>query len=219
MPEESNITSSIASRGILDQLARGVKHGLDEAAFFTGGAVGGYLMNYFRGRGQAQKAEVVDKARALYTEGKHDEARELIIQSHLFGIGHGDECGMLATLAFVIQFFLDADEEALIGPFLNALDALDEETLERLRLSLAVIESVEERGKMMVKLAKTPGNLRTRIRQHCRIAGIVLDPANHPANVLVDAIGGAFTRAFTGRAAKLQAERNRLRAARIAPRP
>lgn len=207
---------------VWEQLWRGLKASLDEAALFGGGAIGAYLINYFQNRGQQQKVRALEKAQKLHAEGKHEEAQQLVVQSQLFGIGYQDEMGMLCAIAYFVQFCVDAGEEVRIGPFLDALDGLDEETKERLERSFAVIDSVEERGQILVRLSGMPGDLATSIPQVCRISRIDLDPKNHPATVLVDEIGGAINHAFGGYTAKLEAERQRLRdrrAARAARRP
>ncbi len=207
----AHVVTEKAAEGMVRGFWHGIKKSLDEAFFLASGAVGGYLASYFAGRGQKEKAEAYEKARQFHIEGKHEAAREIIIQADIFGIGYGDEAGTFFATLWAIQFLLDSKEAKKIEPFLDALDALDKETKDRLIRVMAKIGSVEESGKVLVKLARTPGELKQQVRKLARIAGIEQDPKNHPANVLVTEVGEAFSGAFKGYAGKVKTGKVKIR--------
>lgn len=175
---------------------RGLISSLDEMGFVAAGAFGNYLFNrVFQNKDEGR--EVLEQAKKLIKEGKPEEAGELIIKSKAFGFGYEDEAGFLTGIAWAIQALLDAGESGKADNLVDSLYFMESETLDRLRFALAKIESVEQTGRILVKLAQIR-NPKVRLARIAKITGLQLDPAKHPANVFVTEIGGAFKTACKG---------------------
>lgn len=192
---------------------------LDEFGIFGAGAVlGPKIANFFKKKKFTEdQLKTIEQAVQLRREGKAEEAGKLIFESNIFFAGKQDEALMFFAQIWMIKWFSDCGTPDKAELVINAIDSLDDETKRQLEETFAQIEKVEEAGQMLASLADLP-NLNEGIKAMCRNACITVKPQDHPANVMVEALGGAFTRGFGGYTGKVQAERQRLAAARAARR-
>lgn len=212
-PEIKEEAKQKAREGFLKGVLRGMGHAMDEVGFLSMGALATHLFHQAMSP-KSGNGEVLQRARKLIEEGRTEEAGELIIKAKPFGIGFGDEAGFLAGLGWAIQFFYDSDEPAKADLLVDTLAELGPDALRRLRRSLAEVESVEETGKILVKIAQV-GSPQERIAKIARIVGISLDPKDHPAHVLVDSLSDAFSAATENYRAKVDKKKAAIRAKQV----
>lgn len=206
MPEDSHSAQAgsggespgakVEDKGLLAAVVKIAKHGIDDVVMIgLGSLVHHIATKLINARKEDSKAAAsLRKAQELIHEGKHEEAAEQIIEIGRFGFGYGDEGLYLAALAWAIQFFVDSDESDKAGWLLDALDGLNADTHKRMRMALGELKSVEETGKVLVKLGNAPGRGKLRLAQITRITGLNLDPDDHPARVFVTEFSGALKR-------------------------
>jgi hypothetical protein len=199
-----------AGKGLVEGIITGLKRTFDESAFFAGGAAAAAFASWLRNRGLAQRAETVQQARDLYTQGKHQEAIELVIKAEPFGIGYGDEAVMLSVVALVLKIFIDFGQEDKIEPYLDALDALDIDARKRLAMTLSKFQTDQQRAEMMFHLADGQGDVGANVTRALKISRIILDPEDHTANQFFTALGGAVYRGFGDHDEKVRAARQRI---------
>lgn len=214
------IVTPVFAAGLMERVLSWF-HWLDELGIFGAGAVlGPKIASFFKKKKFTEdQLKTIEQAVQLHREGKAEEAGELIFKSNVFFAGKQDEALMFFAQIWMIQWFSDCGTPDKAELIINAIDGLDDETKRQLEETFAQIEKVEEAGQMLASLADLP-NLNAGIKAMCRNACITVKPEDHPANVLVDAFDGAFTRGFGGYAGKLKTARTKLRrkAARAARR-
>jgi hypothetical protein len=192
-------------------MAQGIGRFADEVIIGVIGSLATLLWQRIMGRRRPMEPEVVEQARKLVAEGKAAEAGELIVKSHTFGFGYGDEVGFLAALGSATQFLYESGEPEKANALVDTLAEFDEDTLRRLRLSLAQIESVEKTAKILIQIAQI-SNPEERLARITKIAGVKLDPANDPSTVLVNELGAAFNAVGTGYREQVDNKKEQIRA-------
>jgi len=200
-------------KGLLAAALKLAKHSVDEVVLIGIGSlihhISAKLMNARKEDSKAAKS--LRKAQELIHEGKHEEAAEQIIEIGRFGFGYGDEGLYLAALAWAVQFFVDSDESTKAGRLLDSLDALDADTHKRMRMALGELKSVEETGKVLIKLGNAPGKGKLRLAQITRITGLNLDPDDHPASVLATELSRTLDKIRKNFVQGVAAKQNELR--------